>query len=212
MSSRKYNVILGQKINSLTVLEELYLYKNNRNERYVRCLCDCGKETILRIVSLLNNTKSCGCLRIAKLSEKITTHGCYESTIYNVWTGMKNRCYHKNSKYYKYYGGRGISIHQDWIDNPELFFKWALANGYKKGLTIERINNNSNYSPFNCKFISRLRQANNMRSNIIIDYNNTKLTMSDFCRKYNLRYQRFHDRIVRLNWAVEKAMVDCSIA
>ena len=204
MSYRKYNVKEGQKYGKLTIIKEIYLFKNNRNTRYVVCLCDCGKETTQRIVDIFTTISSCGCNRGKNKGTK--GHGYSYDTIYKNYTRLIFRCYNKNNKDYKYYGGRNIGVCKEWRENPASFCKWAYENGYKKGLTIERNNNNKDYSPENCSFVTMSRQANNKRDNYIIE----NMSMADFCRKHNLIYQRFHDRIIRLNWAVEKAMLNCS--
>lgn len=134
-------------------------------------------------------------------------HGLTGERIYNIWLRMKFRCYNPNNKDYKYYGGRGIGVCEEWRNNAKSFCEWALKNGYTKGLTIDRNDNSKDYSPENCSFVTMSKQANNKRDNYIIE----NMSMADFCRKYNLRYQRFHDRIIRFNWPIEKAMLNCSL-
>lgn len=208
MANRKYLIVPGQRFGKLVVIQEFYIFRHGRQERMVKCLCDCGKETVQRIVNIFTTVSSCGCNR--GKNKGIKGHGYSKTSIYHIYLRMVFRCYNKNNKDYKYYGERGISVYKEWIDNPKLFCEWAFKNGYQKGLTIERIDNNKNYTPENCTFITRARQVNNMRSNIIIDYQNEKMSMADFCHKYNLRYQRFHDRIIKLNWTIEKAILNCN--
>jgi hypothetical protein len=165
-------------------------------------------------------TQSCGCLQKEILEEiKIKykyknkgrlTHDMSNDPIYRVYVGMKTRCYDKNWKFYYRYGGRGIGICNEWLNDRLLFFSWAYENGYKKGLTIERINNNKGYSPGNCTFTTQERQANNTRRNHIIDFNNENLSLADFCRKYNFDYPKLQARITTLKWPLEKAILNCN--
>ena len=97
-------------------------------------------------------------------------HGYSRHPLYSVWNGIKNRCYNKNEKQYGVWGGRGISVCDEWINNPKAFIEWALKSGYKKGLFIDRINNDMDYEPNNCRFITR---ANSNRNTQLLRSTNT---------------------------------------
>lgn len=117
-------------------------------------------------------------------------HGCANTRLYNIWKTMCQRCFNKNNAKYQNYGGRGISICEEW--NDFLSFKeWAINNGYSEVLTIDRIDVNGNYEPSNCRWVTLEMQANNKSNNKIIVYNSMQMTMADFCRKYNLKYKMF---------------------
>jgi hypothetical protein len=121
--------------------------------------CECGNVVTLTPCQA-KRTKSCGC----KLGNP--THGlCKKHPLYNTWCGMRSRCGSKTSPYYYRYGGRGIKVCHAWNASFAEFYQWGLANGWKQGLTLERINNNAGYSPGNCCFITRARQARNRRPN-----------------------------------------------
>lgn len=125
---------------------------------YWECKCDCGKTTVVRETYLKNgHTKSCGCIRSdrMKYSNPRTTHGLRGHRLNSIWRGMKTRCYNKNSLEYSNYGGRGIAVCKEWKDDFKSFYDWAMSHGYKEGLTIDRIDNNGNYEPNNCQWLTK---------------------------------------------------------
>lgn len=121
---------------------------------------------------------------------------------------MKGRCYNKNNKAYKYYGGRGIEVCSDWTDKKNgynNFRQWALNNGYTDDLTIDRIDCNKSYSPGNCRWVSMKIQMNNTRRNKFITYNGQTKTIANWCEELNLDYEVVYNRICRYGWSVERA-------
>lgn len=107
-------------------------------------------------------------------------HGLYYHPLYSVWRGMKTRCYNKNAKEYKNWGARGIIVCNEWLNNPKAFIEWAISNGYKKGLQIDRPNNNGNYNPSNCRFTTNAENCRNKRNNklnwdLVYEIRNIKL-------------------------------------
>ena len=146
-----------------------------RNSVYT-CLCNCGKKVEVRGASLKNGlTKSCGCLKnelaTIRLVNATKKHGMTDSRIYRCWQSMIRRCTNKNVCNFKNYGGRGIKVCEEWR-NSTSFITWALANGYQDHLTIDRINNDGNYEPSNCRWATMKEQLNNRRSNVKLEANN----------------------------------------
>ncbi len=156
--------LTGKIFGRLKVLQKTYNHKQGHRQ-YI-CECTCGKYTIVT-ASRLNTgkTKSCGCLakeQSAKNWKKNKTHGLTKHSLHRVWLDMRNRCSNSNHYAYKYYGDRGIIVCDEW-ENFKIFYDFAIQKGWKKGLQIDRINNNGNYKPSNCRFVSARVNANNRR-------------------------------------------------
>lgn len=156
----------GKRFGRLTVLSEVGA--NPRRRIIWKCKCDCGNIVEVTSSALMAGcTRSCGCLMRETAKETMVTHGKTGTRLYTVWEGMKARCRNKNHEAYHNYGGRGISICDEWKDFSA-FEKWALENGYnenaKRGeCTIDRINVNGNYEPSNCRWVDMKTQASNRR-------------------------------------------------
>lgn len=158
-----------------------------------KCKCDCGNEVIVEAHSLrMGRTKSCGCFnaetRLKLLKERSTTHGSCYTRLYITYAGMKDRCYNKNCKKYKNYGGRGIKICQEWLDDFLNFKEWTITHGYTDELTIERIDVNGNYCPENCKWIEPKMQAYNKTNSHYVYYKNEKMTVGELAKKTEVPY------------------------
>ena len=123
-----------------------------------------------------------------------------------IYYGMKQRCYNPKRKSYVDYGGRGITICDEWLNNPDLFYKWALENGYSENLTIDRIDNNKGYCSNNCRWATQKQQSINKRSTILITYNGKAQTLIDWANEYGHDVGLLRDRLFKLHWPIEKAL------
>ena len=125
--------------------------------------------------------------------------------LYDVWTAMKQRCLNHNCKQYKDYGGRGIGICEEWARSYRQFREWANQNGYERGLSIDRIDNNGGYSPQNCRWVDRKTQQNNTRRNVYIEFNGQTLSLSEWSKKLGL-YRGAVGARLRKGWSIEDAL------
>ena len=153
----------------MKLIKKLNLRKDkNRMNRWGLFLCPYCNKIIEKRLNNGKCNKSCGCTKNMLISKANITYGDtinYKMTkLYTTWNCMKNRCYRSSDKDYKNYGGKGIKICDQWKNSYIDFKDWALAHGYKEGLTIDRINNNGNYEPSNCKFSTATEQAYNRKN------------------------------------------------
>lgn len=200
--------ISGQKFGRLTVKSLSHVKKN----AYWTCICDCGKE----IVAIGNNLKrmktlSCGCLKREVTGARVRKHGDSNTRFYAVWTSIKHRTLNPNSEDYKNYGERGISMCNRWLsynnfksDMFESYLRHVCAYG-EKDTTIERIENNSNYEPSNCRWATKAEQTSNHRRNRIIVINKEALTLAQTARKYSINRSTLSDRLNK-GMPIERAL------
>lgn len=170
--------LAGEKYGKLTAICCVGTDKY-RNKLWL-CSCDCGSKLVVSATSLKKgHSKSCGCLKKDILINRNTKHGESKTHLYFVWASMKQRCQNKNNRSYKNYGGRGIYLWKDWLCF-ENFYDWAMKNGYKQGLDIDRIDNNSGYSPDNCRFVTRRENCMNKRDNVYVNAFGKSKTISEW--------------------------------
>lgn len=181
----------GKRFGRLEVLKRT---ESKSKETLWLCKCDCGNYSKVFSSNLLKgHTKSCGCLK--KEVKTNLRHGFSGTSLNRVYCGIKRRCYIKTCKEYKYYGNRGIKMCDEWLNNPKTFYDWAINNGYKKGLSIERIDVNGKYEPNNCKWIERKEQSKNRRTSIPITYNNKTHILSEWSKITGIDCRTIKDRI-----------------
>lgn len=189
----------GQRFGRLVAIEPI---PRPGSRRRWRCKCDCGNETLTPTQNLLSGkAKSCGCMKI----EKATKHGDSRTRIYRIWNGMKNRCNNENEIGYENYGGRGITVCEEWNNSFEEFRDWSFENGYKEGLTIDRIDVNGNYEPSNCRWVTMAEQNRNKRDNVYLTYNEETKILGDWARLFGIKNNTLSRRI-KDGWTVEQAL------
>lgn len=191
--------LVNKRFGSLIVIKE-HCVRNNGHIMW-ECLCDCGKTSIVKGIHLKSeHTKSCGCAQSAMMKKisktRSKTHGFSKTDLYHVWASMKSRCYYPKNVSYPYYGLRGIVVCNEW-KKFENFYSWAINNGYKKGLSIDRINNDGNYQPNNCRWATLKEQANNMSTNIKLSYNGKTKTVIQWCEIFNIKKDTAYRKLRR---------------
>jgi len=167
--------------------------------------CPCGNEFITRISSVhKKHTNSCGCYNKRRVLEANTTHKLSKHPLYHTWDRMIKRCYKEGSQDYKNYGERGISVCERWKDINS--FIEDMYPTYSKELSIDRIDNDGNYEPSNCRWATAKIQTRNRRSTRYFPYNGGQISMVEYCEINNLSYDVINKRVNGLNWSIERAM------
>lgn len=215
MSQLKYSEesYIGQKYGMLTVIGIECQKKYGFNQTVWKVKCDCGKEKMVNPYKVvIGESKSCGCYRQKRSKEthKKFKHSISENErLYGIYSGMKKRCFNKKDLRYKDYGGRGITMCDEWtnsVDGFDRFVEWAFSHGYDDNLTIERIDVNGDYCPENCKWITLQEQTLNTRNTVWVDYKGEHIQLYKLCERLGLKYDAIHGRIQDRGWDVERAI------
>ena len=182
--------LTGQRFNHLTVIGRADNDKWGKAQW--KCVCDCGNECVVKR-SNLKHQKSCGC----DLCRPEIEH--MDKRIIRIWAGMYGRCYCKSHPSYKHYGGRGITICNEWIGQGgcRRFYEWAIKHGYKEDLTIDRIDVNGNDEPDNCRWADLETQANNKRNSIRVLYDGRKVSPSELSKITGININTIYSRLWR---------------
>lgn len=185
--------LTGETFNNLTVLYRSADVGRDPNKPVVNwvCRCKCGNLAIVSSSALITgHSKSCGCMRVIH-------NESHKTRLYCIWENMKKRCRWEKDKRYKNYGGRGISVCDEWKNNYLVFKAWALSSGYKDDLTIERIDNNGNYCPENCRWATLAEQAQNTTRTRYVDFHGKKMTIRQIATELGVTYSAVQHRLDR---------------
>lgn len=206
-SGYAHDKIVGKKFGRLYVTKD-YIKDNSSRRKYL-CKCECGNEIYVTSNHLTSgHTTSCGCKLIENrnlLGNLTRTHGMTCDRIYAIWCGIKKRCNNKNDINYLRYGGRGITYCKEW-EHFEPFYEWAIRNGYRDDLTIDRIDVNGDYCPENCRWATCKEQSNNTRRNVFIEYKGKRKTLTQWAEEYNIGVSTLYNRYKYMNWSFEDAL------
>ena len=203
--------LVGKRFGRLTVIERDPQSKP-KSVKWI-CKCDCGNTTSVNSQLLRNgHTVSCGCYQRERTSEVSTTHGGSKDRLFHVWSSMRQRCNNPNNHAYKYYGGKGISVCNEWNDYG-VFREWALASGYNTQAkphvcTLDRIDNSRGYSPDNCRWVDSTVQTNNQTKNIYLTFNGKTQTYAQWAKEKGWNYKVIYDRVKRYGWSEERAVTE----
>lgn len=198
MTKKPYKDLTGQRFGRLTVASLVASPAGTNIPTMWVCVCDCGNSLAVRGYNLKNgNTLSCGCLQKDRAKETQTTHGMTGSRLYVIWQHIIGRCTRAKDKAYKWYGARGITICDEWLNSFEVFYEWAIANGYADNLTLDRIDVNGNYCPENCRWITLKEQQRNRRDNVRVSFNGQTKTVAEWAKEFNCRSSAVYREILK---------------
>lgn len=200
--------LTGMRFGRLLVLggRRIVKEKSGHTHSVWKCKCDCGNIVEERLTTLRSGKVfSCGCYKKEYLHNKL--YKGHDKYLYGIRRQMIERCYDKDSQYYYNYGGRGITVCDEWLTEggQYAFQEWAYTSGYHRGLTIDRIDNNGQYSPSNCRWVTMKEQSNNKRNNVYITLNGKTKTLAQWCDEYGAEYSRTRYRITH-GWSVMDAL------
>jgi hypothetical protein len=180
--------LIGSKFARLTVIGKVYTGRNNWLKW--KCICDCGNIVEVKTDALKSGkTKSCGCYNL----DRITKHGMYKTREFSIWRCIKDRCYNSNKDSYKYYGGRGITMSDEWKNSFMNFYR-DMGKSPTHLHSIDRIDVNDNYSKDNCRWATPKQQANNTTRNIKIKYMGETRTLKQWAEAIGIQYQTLQYR------------------
>lgn len=198
-------VNIGDRYGRWTVVRETQkkITSSGQTHRRCLCLCDCGiKKEVFLCKLRSGDSKSCGCLQKELLSKRKKTHGLSKAASYCLWKTMQARCKNFKQPSFKYYGKRGITICKRWMK----FENFLEDMGERpKGKSLDRIDNNGDYKPKNCRWTTRKKQSNNKRNNIFVSVNGVQIPFEELAEMFDLKKKTLESRL-RRGWSLEKAL------
>ena len=205
---KRIDVHIGDKYGRLTVVSEPFSVSSpcGQKKRKVRCKCECGteKDYFLDLIRR-GHTVSCGCFNLEMATQRRRTHGTSYDGIYHVYYTMLSRCTNPKNKAYNRYGGKGITVCEEWANSYMSFYNWAMSNGWKQGLTIDRIDNNKGYCPSNCRWTTMKVQSNNRINSKYHTIGGESKTLSQWCDIYGKKYDTVKARL-SIGWTLKDAL------
>lgn len=199
--------LTGQRFGRLIVLKRSFSSRKAGHAMWL-CRCDCGNTCIKGSYELRQGlVRSCGCLMREWQETSHSTHGMSDSRLYRIWRGMKDRCYRRENVCYAYYGGRGIKVCDEWASSFEVFVKWALQSGYDAALTLDRIDVDGDYCPENCKWATRLDQAQNRRCIRLLTYQGETKPLWEWAEITGVPVSLISGRVSR-GWPAERIFTE----
>ncbi|MBO5663596.1 MAG: hypothetical protein J6V82_04430 [Clostridia bacterium] len=204
MLKTKYLDLTGQRYGRLVAIKRITRPSQMKNRSaWWLFKCDCGAEFKTNANNVRSGRiKSCGCWQ----RERLLTHGKTGTKLFGIWCGMRQRCSDVNNRDFQRYGGRGITVCDEWQTDFRPFYNWAIASGYADSLTIDRIDVNGNYEPSNCRWATRKEQANNRRTNIYLTYEGDTFTLAQWAERTGIAGDTLSKRLYRHGWSIEKAL------
>ena len=182
---KPYKDLTGHRFGRLLVLSLVNDVAGENIPTRWLCRCDCGREVVVRGYNLKSGqTRSCGCLQREMAGKYCFKHGKTGSRLHNIWVKMKGRCNRCSEAAYPYYGGRGIKVCDEWQEFMP-FYEWAMANGYRDDLTLDRIDPNGDYEPSNCRWLPLKAQNRNKRNNVHVVYNGEIRLLCEWAELFN---------------------------
>lgn len=199
----KVQQLMSKKYSRLTITE---IGPPKSGGRKCIAVCDCGITKSYNLSSVMRgDVKSCGCLQRENAKYSNTKHGLKQHTLYSIWCNMKTRCTNPKSENFKWYGGKGITICNDWLNDFKIFFEWSIANGWAEGMQLDRKDGSKPYYPDNCRFVTPSANSRNRTSNVVLIYQGESKCLTEWCELLNLDYSSIHHRIAR-GWDTTRAL------
>lgn len=206
MNALKQKELQGIRFGRLVATEWIPGNKNKQTKGKWHCICDCGNNCYVSTTDLTSGkTRSCGCLRKETTSIRFKKYAYKDKRLYAIWLGMKSRCQDLHNSSFGNYGGRGISVCDEWKDDFIEFQTWSVKNGYSDKLTIDRVDVDKGYSPENCRWATILEQSRNKTNSKWVVIGQATRTFSEWCEIFQIKYDVAYGR-VRWGWTPLKAL------
>lgn len=208
----KFTYQSGDVYGRLILTGKSYISSDGKYRRFVEYVCKCGNIGWTNIDTLRrkNFTKSCGCLMKEVVSEFFSIHKLTKHPLYKVWADMKQRCYNGNEKSYKYYGGNGVTVCDEWKEDFKAFYDWCILKGWNKSLQLDKDILAPNktgkiYSPIYCSLVTRKENIRNRKITVLIEHNSQIKSLAEWCEIYGINYETVRVRL-KNKWSVEKSL------